>query len=348
MQLVMETSAERRQRSRQKWQVGIIMLASAIVVVGGGILLGSFIVARYKARPEPKFEMPPKVVKIPPQTPEHKMNVQKHEAMTPKPTFNDKLVSTRPVEFALPDLPEVDMDQMLPLDPSELISDQVSGLVGSAALGSGLGSGFSGGGGNGNGMSFFGIQSEGKRIVLLFDVSSSVVNKMASVGVPMEKMQEETLKLIDGLPINARFSMIQFTQNYKPFGDELVAATDGNKKAAREWVENKWVTSGSMSGSGVVSNPRGLAAVLDKAFAMKPDLIFLLSDGSFQWRPTGGIKDIPYDDLRDQLRDLEKTLPKKAALNFIGFAVDSDDEKEWKRLVRLTGGEYKDAKVEKR
>ena len=51
----------------------------------------------------------------------------------------------------LPDLPEVDMDQMLPLDPSELISDQVSGLVGSAALGSGLGSGFSGGGGSGDG-----------------------------------------------------------------------------------------------------------------------------------------------------------------------------------------------------
>lgn len=342
----METVAERRQRTRQKWQVGIIMIASAIVVVGGGILLGSFIVARYKARPEPKFEMPPKVVKIPPQTPEHKMNVQKHEAMTPKPTFNDKLVSTRPVEFALPDLPEVDMDQMLPLDPSELISDQVSGLVGSAALGSGLGSGFSGGGGSGNGMSFFGIQTEGTRIVLLFDVSTSVVTKMTKVGVPLEKIQQETLKLIDSLPINARFSMIQFTQNFKPFGDELVAATDGNKKAARDWVETQWVTSGSMSGGSVVSNDRGVATVLEKAYAMKPDLIFLLSDGDFQWRATGGNSDVPLDDLRDIVEDLEKTLPKKAALNFIGFEVKSEHERDLKRMVRSTGGKYKDAKLE--
>ena len=39
---------------------------------------------------------------------------------------------------------------------------------------SGLGSGLSGGGGSGSGMSFFGIQAEGTRTVLLFDVSASV------------------------------------------------------------------------------------------------------------------------------------------------------------------------------
>jgi len=347
MQLIMETAAERRQRVRQKWQVAVIMIASVILVVGGGLLLGSFIVARYKARPEPKFEMPPKVVKIPPQTPEHKMNLQKHEAMTPKPTFNDKLVSARPVEFALPDLPEVDMDQMLPLDPSELISDQVSSLVGSAALGSGLGTGFAGGGGNGNGMSFFGIQTQGTRIVLLFDVATSVITKMTAAGMSLDEVRAQTLKLIDSLPISARFSLIQFTQNYKPFGDELVAATDGNKQAARDWIDKEWVTAGSMSGSGVVSNSRGVAGVLEKAYAMKPDVIFLLSDGDFQWRDTGTHSDLDLDELADVVEELEKTLPKKASLNFIGFEVRNEHEKDLKRIVRKTGGSYKQAKIEK-
>lgn len=309
------------------------------------VLFGVWTVAQYWNRPEARFEMK-KTVKIPPKTPEHKMNVAKHEAMAPKPTFNDKLVSTRPIDFALPELPEVDMNQMLPLDPSELISDQVSGLVGSAGLGSGLGSGLGGGGGTGEGMSFFGVKSEGDRIVLLFDVSSSVVNKATEAGVPLERIREETLKLIAGLPVSSKFSMIQFTQNYKPFSDELFAANNSNKDLAREWVENEWVTGGTMSGRGVVSNPRGLAAVLEQAFAMRPNVVFLISDASFQWREGGGISDIPYSDIRSLIDKLQKELPDEAPIHLIGFAPDEEDVKEWRRILRRTGGEFRELKGE--
>ncbi|NNE92997.1 MAG: hypothetical protein HKN23_15235 [Verrucomicrobiales bacterium] len=337
-------SGEEKVKSGRRAVISSVIIGSIVVHLIGLALFGLWTVAEYFNRPEARFEVKKKVVKIPPKPPEHKMNVAKHEAMAPKPVFDDKLVSTRPTDFALPELPQVNLDQMLPLDPSELISDQVNGLVGSAALGSGLGQGLGGGGGTGEGMSFFGVKADGDRIVLLFDVSSSVVNKATKAGVPLERIQEETLKLIEGLPIAAQFSMIQFTQNYKPFTTELLAATPGNKRLAQEWVREEWVTSGTMSGREVVSNSRGLVEVLEKAFAMRPNVIFLISDASFQWRPKGGNKDIPYRELRKVIDDLQDSLPREAPIHFIGFAPDDEDVKEWKRILRRSDGEFRELK----
>lgn len=334
-------------KSHRRSLITSVIMVSVIVHVIALLLFGLWTVAQHFSRPEARFEVK-KVVKIPPKTPEHKMNVAKHEALAPKPTFNDRLVSTRPVEFALPEMPEVDLDQMLPLDPSELISDQVNGLVGSAALGSGLGQGLTGGGGTGAGMSFFGIEAEGDRILLLFDVSASVVNKAEKAGIPLERIQEETIKMIEKLPISSQFSLIQFTGNYMPFTEELIAATPGNKKLAREWVEDRWITSGGLSANtkGAVSNFTGVVGVLERAAKMRPDLIFLISDASFQWRPGGGnsYKDIPFQDLRKAVEGLEDEMRDEVPIQFIAFEPEPEDTKEWKRIIRRTGGEFREMK----
>lgn len=324
------------------------IIIGSIAVHGIALLLfGIWTVAKHFKRPEARFEMK-KVVSIPPKTPEHKMNVAKHEAMAPKPSFNDKLISTRPIDFALPDLPQINLDQMLPLDPSELISDQVSGLVGSAALGSGLGQGMSGGGGTGDGMSFFGVKAQGDRILLLFDVSSSVVNKAVAAGIPLERIQEETIKMIGTLPISSQFSLIQFTGNYMPFTEELIAATPGNKELARKWVEDKWVTSGTMSSTGasVVQNLTGVVGILERAVAMRPDVVFLISDASFQWRPDGGggFSNVPYDEIKKAVDKLGEGPQGEVPLHFVAFEPKPDDAKEWSRIVRKTGGEFRELK----
>lgn len=333
--------------ARRKGLITSIIIGSVAIHAVALLLFGLWTVAKHFSRPEARFEVK-KTVKIPPKTPEHKMNVAKHEAMAPKPTFNDKLISTRPVEFALPDLPQVNMDQMLPLDPSELISDQVNGLVGSAALGSGLGAGMSGGGGTGQGMSFFGVKAEGDRILLLFDVSASVVSKAEAAGIPLERIQEETMKMIDTLPISSQFSLIQFTGNYMPFTEELIAATPGNKELAQQWVEEKWITSGGLSAAtaGAVSNYRGVVGVLEKAIEMRPEVIFLISDASFQWRPDGGnsYPDIPYDEIKDVVKKLEDASRQDVPIHFIAFEPKDDDAKEWSRIVRTTGGEFRQMK----
>jgi hypothetical protein len=334
---------------KQRGLIFTIFIGAVLVHVALLAVFGIFVVARQFAKPEAAFEVR-EVLKIPvQQTPQHKMNVAAHQAAAPKPTFQDKLISSRPSSFALPELPKLDLEQMLPLDPSELVSDQVTSLVGAAGFGLGAGAGLSGAGGLGKGMSklsFMGIQAEGQRIVLLFDVSGSVVNKANASGVPMAKIKEETLKLLDTLPTGAMFSLIQFVRNHKPFSEQLVQVTPANREAARKWIETEWNESGQMArgGRGVLSpDPNGVVSVLDAAFAMRPDVIFLISDGGF-WQTYPSERKIPHDVLDDKVKDLQKGSRDKVPIHFIGFEMRAEDQSAWSRIVRRTGGRLREVK----
>ncbi|MEO0446733.1 MAG: vWA domain-containing protein [Verrucomicrobiota bacterium] len=336
---------ETKEREKTLMSLIYVFLGAIGVVVVGGLILGTIALVTYRKAPEAVFEVPPKTVTIPPKPPEHKMNVAKHEASKPKPTFPQKLLSTKPSAFALPDLPMVNLDQMLPLDPSELISDQVTNMMGSSGIGNGMGDGLLGGGGTGDGMNFMGIRSEGKRILLVFDVSGSVVNKADKIGVPFSKVREETANLVQGLPVNVRFGMIQFVRNYKPFREELLVATSANKEAALEWIDKEWSDSGAMaaSGRGVISpSPNGIEAVMTAAFAMDPDVIFLISDASFQRSPDNSTVD--HRELGKQIdghQEQAKALG-GVILHFIGFGVSSEDQSTMKRIVRKHRGEFQE------
>ena len=332
------------QKKRIRRLIITVILISIGVHLAAGIVAGVVIVARYLTEPPAEFKAA-RDIRLPAKQREQKMNMASFDGMAPKPSFNDKMQSIRPTAFALPELPKMDMDQMLPLDPSEIVSDQASSLAGSGGLGNGLGSGGSGGGGfGGTGMSFFGIQSTGKRILLIFDVSTSVVNKANGAGVPLSKIQEETATLISKLPISARFGIIQFTQNYKPFNKELVPATDQNRAAALDWVKNEWVETGTMGASGkVVSNPRGLVGVLELAATMQPDVIFLISDASFQWKATGPIENIPWKEI-EKITQGPLQGPEGCKINFIAFEMKPDDKRDFSNIIRKTGGKIREMK----
>ena len=315
-----------------------ILLVSLGVHIAAGVIAGIVVVARYFTAPPAEFKAA-RDIRLPAKKREQKMNMAALDAAAPKPTFSDRMQSTRPTAFSLPDLPNMAMDQPLPLDPSQLISDSINALGVGEGMGSGSGSGGAGAGGfGGSGMSFLGVQSTGKRILLLFDVSTSVLNKASGAGIPLEKIQEETLNLIAKLPITARFGIIQFTQNYKPFNRELLPATDTNRAAATEWVKNEWVTTGTMGASSkVASNPRGFMGVLELAAQMKPDVLYVISDGSFQWKPAGTIDNIPWNDIK-KILDGSLQEGQKCVVNFIAFQPKDDDLKELKRLSSRSGG----------
>jgi hypothetical protein len=189
-----------------------------------------------------------------------------------------------------------------------------------------------------------GIRASGKRILLLFDVSQSVANKASKSGMPLSRIKEETLALLDTLPSSSRFGIIQFSQNYKPFRTELLPANDPNREAVREWVAREWVETGTLSGSGVTSNPKGLVGVLELAAKMQPDVVFIISDGSFQWRPEGAIGDIPWEEVSDALKGLDARADNKVRVHVVAFQVDPDDKAELRRLVGRTGGKLREIK----
>lgn len=338
------------QAPKQRGLIATIFIGAVLVHVAALIVFGLVIVARQFAKPEAVFEVR-ESLRIPVrQTQQHKMNAAAHQAAAPKPVFQDKLISSRPsTTFALPELPKLDLQQMLPLDPSALVSDQVTSLVGTAGFGSGGGAGLSGAGGLGKGLSklsFMGIQAEGQRIVMCFDVSGSVVNKAAASGVPLAKIKEETLKLIDSLPAGASFNIIQFVRNYKPFSEQLVQVTPANRDAAKKWIDNEWNESGQMArgGRGVLSpEPNGVVCVIDAAFAMNPDVIFLISDGQFE-QTYPAERRIPNDEIGDQIKDLQKGRKDRVPIHFIGFQMRPEDAGDWSSIARRSGGRFREIK----
>lgn len=313
-----------------------ILLISIGAHVAVGFIAGVVVVARYFFPPPAVFTAA-KDIRLPAKKREHKMNMAALDAIAPKPSFSDRMQSTRPTAFSLPAVPELPLDQMLPLDPSQIIADQVSSLSTSEAMGAGAGSAATGSGGFGKGMSFLGIQSDGQRILLIFDVSTSVKTKAEKAGVPLAKIKLETIELIKKLPITSRFGIVQFSRNYKPFSEELVPATNSNRDAATAWVENEWVESGMIPSSGKgISSPNGVLGVLELAAKMKPDVVFLISDGSFQssLHPQG----IPWNDFKKSADSVKDASDDACRFNFITFEASEEDTKELKRISNRTGG----------
>lgn len=325
-------------KRRRKLIISLVLIALGLHVLfalGAGI----WVIAKYFIPPPAVFEVQ-RDIRLPAKQREHKMNMAAFDAMTPKPTFNDKMQSLRPAPFSLPDLPKMPLDQMMPLDPSAIISDQVSSLVGTAGQAGG-GNGAGGLGGTGSGFSFMGIQSKGKRILLLFDVSSSVTNKAAKSGVSLSKIREETQKLLSKLPITARFGLIQFTQNFKPFNQELLPASAPNREAAVQWLQDEWVEGGTMSSraKNVTRNPRGILGVLEFAAKMQPDVVFVISDGSFQ----AGRATIDWKEIKKLVKGpLQGS--EGCQLNFIGFEMKREDKSEMGSIVRATKGKLREIK----
>jgi len=333
-------------KRRQKLVISIIVAVVGIHLLIG-IGAGFLIVAKYLNPPPATFEVK-KDIKLPAKDREHKMDMAEFDAMTPKPSFNDNMASLRPTDFALPDLPKVPMDQMLPLDPAAIVSDQVSSMVGTAGLGSG-GQGASGMGELGEGFAFMGIQSKGRRILLMYDVSTTVLNAATRAGMPMTRVKEETEKLIDSLGIDARFGMVQFARNYAFFENELLPASDQNRDRAKDWLSQYFATEGSMPQStpNMVRGSPGFLKLLEAAFRMEPDVMFVISDGGFYEGSSsaGSQRKIPYDEIEDLIDDLQDTLPEPAQLNFIGFGMDQDEAREMKSIIRRKGkGEFKEVR----
>lgn len=339
---VIPTDAKAARKSIAGAVIGSIAIHLIVAAVAG-----VWVVSRYIRNDPPQFEAPPPPkVKVAPQTRQHRMNLAAHAGLAAKPVFKSRLVSLRPTAFSLPQAPQVSLDNLLAPDPSSIANTMVTGLAGAAGSGSGAGFGLGGSGGRGlgTGLNFMGVEANGQRVLLLFDVSTSVVNKANSSSMTLARIKEETLGLIDKLPADSRFGLIQFVRNYKMFQAELVPATRPNRELAREWVDKEWRETGTLprSGKGVISpDPNGLPPILRAAYAMKPDVIFLISDGSFE-RGVQTSEKVTEKEFDDLFKELSQTA--RIPLHFIGFEMKADDRSFWQRIARRHGGTLKEMK----
>jgi hypothetical protein len=129
---------------------------------------------------------------------------------------------------------------------------------------------FPGGGGalQGGTASFFGLEARGTKFVYVVDYSGSMT------GPKLYAAKAELIRSLRGLSSKVEFFIIFYDNHFVPMpGGKLIHATEANKQKAIAWVEQIYGGGGT--------DPTW---AMELALSLKPDAVWLLSDGKFALR----------------------------------------------------------------
>ena len=190
---------------------------------------------------------------------------------------------------------------------------------------------------------FFGVKDSGRKIVVVVNTSASVVRKASNRGVSIEKLQEETLSLIDGLDSGTLFGIVQFSQGSRRFAEHLAPALRKNKRLASEWVKAELRGNPKIEDETYLGHEAGLR----EALLLRPDLIFLVTDGSLnrRTRKSGGGYSYPKISFERFIVATEREMRENAAkprIHIVGFELGEEERDGLKRYARRFGGSLRE------
>ena len=342
---------------RRKIIISVIVASIALHFIGA-ILAGIWIVARYLLPTPATFEVK-KEIRIAAEERQHRMNMDQFDALKPKPSFQDKMSTARPTEFAMPDLPSMPLDAVATIDPSDIVSDQLDSLA--AAAGDGAGTA-TGGGGRGSAVSFFGISDMATRVVIVVDVSDTMFDRQPG---KFEAVKAEAAKLIEGLGINTLFNVIIYEGGSVAMFPEPQPATQSNKAKASEWIAKvnggrdknmSYKSTYSKMGTGLYEGGGTRTdTALKQALSMRPSTVFLISDGEMS-RHVPTSREFGFDsskieerELLGMIKDLQEELEEPARIHVIHFLTTEarkEEEDLLKTLSRRNEGRFKQVEAE--
>lgn len=124
--------------------------------------------------------------------------------------------------------------------------------------------------GDGADVDFYGVKATGRRFVFVTDCSGSMD------GQPLVRLKEQLRASIDGLPKEIEFFIVFFNEGAIPMpAPRCVRATPANTARYLAWVD-------AILAGGGTDPSRAMIAAL----GLKPNAIFLLTDGEFVAEPT--------------------------------------------------------------
>jgi hypothetical protein len=335
--------------------LGFSIILHAAIIAGAVIFVVSEIMIK---PPEPAFEPPEKRVQLPAQLREQALSNAKHDAAAPRPSYSQRMAAKAPGPVVVPPMPEVDLKQMLPLDPSELVSDQISGMIGASGYGRGTGRGLGGGGGTGkgSGVAFFDIKDTAKSLVIMIDVSQSMFSRTGDYDSSTRKLlkegkdqsfhviRTEAMKLINGLGPDTRFGIVRWSGSARSWKPELVRATDENKELARLHIETEVDANTAPPTGGKPGGTRHDYA-LQELLRLNPETAFMLTDGNATAsQPGGGMSTIPTKSLLeilDNASEERETLPRIHTIYYLTGADKKEEEDMLKDIARKTKGRFR-------
>ncbi len=352
--------------ARKRWAGRVRMLSfnsllaslmAHLVIVALAVLV--FVKVLDPPPPPPPTMTPPKQIQMAAKVREQKMNSAKHDAMAPKPSYSQKIAAQTPSAITLPPMPDINLKQMLPLDPSALVSDQVSSLIGAAGRGFGTGAGAAGSGGTGKGgLSFFNIKDSGRSVVVMIDVSDSMFGRTGDYDYSTRKklkegkeqnfqvIRDEAIRLVGNLPPDSRFSLLRWSGSARLWKEELVRATDANKAEACQHIQDEMDirTAGPTGGRpGGTRHDYAIEALLK----LRPETAFLLTDGNATRSESGKMSVIPEKEIISQLEAATETGPLPRIHTIYYLTGDDRDEEEslLKAIARKSQGKFSKVKA---
>src|SRR6185436_892309 len=122
--------------------------------------------------------------------------------------------------------------------------------AGGASFGGKGGAGSAGGTGTGAAINFFGIKDTSANVIIMIDVSGSMFERTGDADNKGRKLvkkgkeqsfqavRDEASKMVKSLTPAVRFGIIRWSGGAHSWKPELVEATDENKQAAIEHIQN--------------------------------------------------------------------------------------------------------------
>ena len=157
--------------------------------------------------------------------------------------------------------------------------------------------------------SFFGIRAQGQLFLYVVDCSGSMVDEDR-----LDRAKAELRRSIGSLQSPQRFKVIFYNDRPVPMPGDLPKSADYPSKAQL----NSWLHLVQAEGP---TDPRGS---LSMALAMRPDAVFLLSDGAF---PDGTVESVA------------KLNPKKVPIHCVDLANGAAGD-GLRKIAAESGGQY--------
>lgn len=173
---------------------------------------------------------------------------------------------------------------------------------------------------------YYGIDIHAQRMMFIIDNSGSMRDYWGG-ATRLERAKAELIHAIEDLPADAKFSIVSFHTTVNPWRNELLEASEENKREAIQFVRRL--------GYGVKTNTYG-ALRQSLEFDDELEAVFLLTDG----KPTVG-KIIPTRGIVSDI--MHRNRFRHLNFNTIGIGVQGPTEDFLRTLAELTGGEFRTA-----
>ena len=200
-----------------------------------------------------------------------------------------------------------------PVNPGAKVAELGSGF--GEGVGAGMGNGVGDGVGDGNG-TYFGMKGDSSSVVFVVDASSSMNRPYPGFTKSrFGRVKFELLKSISQMSPEQQFFVIFFSEDAYPMpARNLVPASPGNQQ-----IYMRWVAEAKALGN---TNPEN---ALVAALKLKPETIYFLTDGNFNYRSVKAAK---------------RYNPTKIPIHTIGFG-DNTGEDRMKEIAAESGGTYR-------